>query len=388
MPVDSNNPISRPLRVCYFGTYRAEYSRNRIMIEGLRSVGVEVVECHERLWHGIEDRVNAASGAWLSLSLWLRIIRAYIYLLIKYTKIVDHDLIIVGYPGQFDVYFAKILSRFRGKPLIWDVFMSIYLIALERGLDRQSPFTINIIKKLERSALGLPNVLVLDTSEYVDWFKNTHAIDTDRFRLVPTGADDRIFTPAPVEEINDGFFRVIYYGTFIPNHGVLTIVRAASLLKDNPTIQFELIGDGPEKKEATVLIDSLGLSNVTLTNWLDQKTLVKHIARADVCLGAFGSTPQSLMTVQNKIFEGLAMAKPVLTGDSPAVRSILTHGENIYLCKRGDPKALADAILSLHKDPNLRKTLSKTAYETYKKRFNIEAIGQCFFTHIYSLLLS
>jgi hypothetical protein len=26
----------RPLRVCYFGTYRAEYSRNRIMIEGLR----------------------------------------------------------------------------------------------------------------------------------------------------------------------------------------------------------------------------------------------------------------------------------------------------------------------------------------------------------------
>ena len=37
------------LRVCYFGTYRAEYSRNRIMMEGLRKNGVEVIECHENL---------------------------------------------------------------------------------------------------------------------------------------------------------------------------------------------------------------------------------------------------------------------------------------------------------------------------------------------------
>ena len=37
------------MRVCYFGTYRAEYSRNQIMIEGLRRNGVEVIECHETL---------------------------------------------------------------------------------------------------------------------------------------------------------------------------------------------------------------------------------------------------------------------------------------------------------------------------------------------------
>jgi hypothetical protein len=52
------------LRVCYFGTYRANYSRNQIMIEGLRRNGVEVVECHERLWHSLEDRVQVASGGW------------------------------------------------------------------------------------------------------------------------------------------------------------------------------------------------------------------------------------------------------------------------------------------------------------------------------------
>ena len=54
----------RPLHVCYFGAYREEYSRNRIMIEGLRRNGVEVVECHALLWRRIEDRVAVASGGW------------------------------------------------------------------------------------------------------------------------------------------------------------------------------------------------------------------------------------------------------------------------------------------------------------------------------------
>ena len=52
----------RQLCVCYFGTCRENYSRNQIMVEGLRRNGVEVIECHEKLWEGIEDRVQAASG--------------------------------------------------------------------------------------------------------------------------------------------------------------------------------------------------------------------------------------------------------------------------------------------------------------------------------------
>ena len=56
--------MTRPLRVCWFGTWREDYSRNRIMIEGLRRNGVEVVECHAALWGGIEDRVKLARGGW------------------------------------------------------------------------------------------------------------------------------------------------------------------------------------------------------------------------------------------------------------------------------------------------------------------------------------
>jgi hypothetical protein len=110
----------RPLRVCYFGTYRAEYSRNQILLEGLRRSGVEVFECHETLWRGIEDRVQTASGGWLRPGFWWRVLRAYGRLVWHYGQLPDHDVVMVGYPGQLDVFLARLLSWLRRKPLAWD----------------------------------------------------------------------------------------------------------------------------------------------------------------------------------------------------------------------------------------------------------------------------
>lgn len=182
------------MRICYFGTYRANYNRNQIMIAGLRLNGVEVIECHETLWQGVEDRIETTSGGWKKPSFWWRVLMVYVRLIWRYFQTPDHDLVVIGYPGQFDVYLARLLTKLRRKPLVWDVFMSIYLIALERGLDQQSSFTVNWIRRLERWALRLPDLLIQDTAEYVQWLNEIHDTDRNHFRLVPTGADDRIST--------------------------------------------------------------------------------------------------------------------------------------------------------------------------------------------------
>ena len=68
----------RPLRVCYFGTYRANYTRNQILLKGLRAQeNVEVYECHATLWHSIDDRVEQASGGWRSPKFIGRVLKTY-----------------------------------------------------------------------------------------------------------------------------------------------------------------------------------------------------------------------------------------------------------------------------------------------------------------------
>ena len=374
--------IGQHLRVCYFGTYRANYARNQMMIAGLRRDGVQVIECHEQLWHGIEDRVQVTRGGWLRPSFWWRVLRTCTRLLWSYRKVPDYDVMVVGYPGQFDVFLARLLTWLRRKPLVWDVFMSIYLIALERGLEQHSALTVGAVRRMEWLACRLPDMLIIDTAEYSRWFHYTHGVTLDRFRLVPTGADDRIFKPAIGRDTQDGFFRIVYYGTFIPNHGVEYIVEAARLLADDPAIRFELIGTGPDEVKALMLVQRYSLSNVIFTDWLDQAGLVKRVARADVCLGAFGTTQQSVMTVQNKIYEGLAMAKPVISGDSPALRQAFTHGEHIYLCKRDDPQSLAEAIRTLKCDSTLRQQLAQGGHRLFCEQYDLAHKGQCFRRHL------
>jgi glycosyltransferase involved in cell wall biosynthesis len=346
------------------------------MIEGLRRNGVEVVECHQQLWHGVKDRVRTASGGWLRPGFVVRFIRTYWGLLRAYRQVGHYDVMVLGYPGQVDVYLARVLTWLRRKPLVLDVFMSIYLIALERGLVDQHPVTARLIYWLEKLACSLPDCLIQDTAEYVHWFREVYALNPTRFRLVPTGADDRVFHPLEVDARNDDLFRVLYYGTFIPNHGIEYIVEAARILANEDAFRFELVGKGPDLDKAMRLVQRYDLSNVDFVGWLDKEELVKWVARADVCLGAFGITPQSVMTIQNKIYEGLAMAKPVITGDAPAVRAAMRHGEHVYLVERANPNAIAAGLLALKADSDLRRRLAQQGRRLFLRKYSMERLGQ------------
>jgi glycosyltransferase involved in cell wall biosynthesis len=347
-----------------------------MMIAGLRLNGVIVSECHQSLWRGIDDRVRIASGNWVKPSFWWRIFTTYWRLLQSYLHTGEYDVLIVGYPGQLDVFLARILSWLKRKPLVLDVFMSIYLISVERGLDRLNPFSIKLLHFLEWAALKVPDRLILDTDEYVQWFEKNYKTSARRFRLVPTGADDRIFHPGPNALPKDGKFRVLYSGTYIPNHGVMFMVEAAKILSNHHEIVFQFIGNGPELEQARAFAAQNQLVNVNFIEWMEKERLVEHIRRADVCLGAFGTTPQSMMTVQNKIYEAIAVEKPLISGDSPAARDVFTHGENIYLCQRGSGSAIAEAILTLFKDPTLQTKIADNGYSLFKKKYDLLHNGQ------------
>mgnify|MGYP001613727883 FL=1 len=91
------------MKICYFGDFNPDYSRNRVIIRGLRENGVDVLFCHTSLrgWRGLADLRN------------------------KYRSLKEQfDIVIVGYSdSRFMVPFAKLIS---GKKIIWDAFYSLY----------------------------------------------------------------------------------------------------------------------------------------------------------------------------------------------------------------------------------------------------------------------
>ena len=374
-------------KICYFGTYRANYSRNRILITGLKTIGFELVECHEKLWNGIADRVQVANGGWITIAFIRRFFGVYWRLLMRYVAMQhDYDVMIVGYPGQVDVFFARLLTWLHRKPLVLDMFMSIYLVALEREIDHKSRLSIWLLRLIEKLACHCPDMIICDTDAYVKWYCDTYGLDQKKFRLVPTGADDSVFKSGQTQRRSKSNFHVLYYGSYIPNHGVDIIIEAANLLREQADVQFELVGDGPTRVSAQNLAQHYNLKNLCFSEWMPQEVLSEKVLDTDLLLGVFGTTPQSLMTIQNKIYEGLAMSKPIVTGDSTTISAQFSHRTHLYLIKRADPQALVKAILTLKSNPSLSCCLAKQGNALFREKYSVSGIGQFLKGHLEQLL--
>ena len=96
---------------------------------------------------------------------------------------------------------------------------------------------------------------------------------------------------------------------------------------------------------------------------------------ADVCLGQFGITEHTQLVVPAKVYDAIAMAKPVITGDTKAVKAVFTDQENIILCPVANPEALADKILLLKKNPALKEKISQNGYRVFQEKFTPAKTG-------------
>ncbi len=49
----------------------------------------------------------------------------------------------------------------------------------------------------------------------------------------------------------------------------------------------------------------------------------------------------TLKIVHHKVYEGLALCRCVVADNSPAMRRLVIHGQQVWLCDRADPSSLA-----------------------------------------------
>src|SRR5207244_7742957 len=110
--------------------------------------------------------------------------------------------------------------------------------------------------------------------------------------------------------------------------------------------QFRIVGSGQLDGE---LERSPG--NVSRVRWVEYEHLGRELHDAGCALGIFGTSAKAQRVIPNKAYQALACAVPLVTGDTPAAREILTHGHDAQLVPPGDAAALAEAVPSLAASP-------------------------------------
>lgn len=337
------------MRVCYFGIYDSEYSRNKILISGLRKNGVEVFEC-----------VSRKKG-----------FSKYFDLIKKHRLLRDnYDIMIVGFPGFQAVILAKLLTS---KPIVFDAFISIYnSVVLDRAQAKPKSLRALYLWYIDKISMSLADIVLFDTKEHIKYASKEFGIGEAKFRRIFVGADTTVFYPR--EKSNSDSFRAIFYGHYIPLQGVEYIVRSAKILENHKDIVFELIGDGQEKKKILDLAKSLNIKNINFVDNVSIGDLAEKIANSDVCLGIFGKTEKAKRVIPNKVYECVAMIRPVITADTPAIRELFTE-EEIFLAKSDSHESIAEAILKVKSDIENAEMVAKKGFDKLKNKAFIEVLG-------------
>ena len=332
--------------ICFFGGFEAGYPRSDVLRKGLEKRGVAVHEC--RTSPRRRGVVRAA-------------ILAFRYAAMKR----PFRVIYVPEFRHKDVPLAWVLAKLTGKRLVFDPLVSRYDTKI---LDRRDAEDGSVQawhnRNLDRISLGLPDLVLADTRTHAEYYAREFGVPPSKIRVLPVGFDEDLFHPGGlrVERSPDAaHLNVLFFGNYLPLHGVDVVVAAARMLSANDAIRFDLIGRGQTYPDVEDFVKAHGLANVRLLDRVPMESLPGVIAEADVCLGVFGRTEKAGRVVANKVYQAMAMGRVVVTADSPAIREFFTDGKEICLVPAGDPGALAEKITDLYGHPEVRRRIGEQA---------------------------
>lgn len=357
-------------KVCYFGTSNGDITRTRIITQGLADNNVAFDKCEEHL-----AQIKIRSSSKLSHLLYhilvgIDLLESYLKLITKFMfKSKGCNVILVSFPFRYDAVLAYFLSLFTGKKVIVDYFMSMYeTTVIDRKKVKPGSFTAKKLFFIDYLTVYLADKLIVDTAVHAAYYQKLLGVNCeDKFTVVPIGAYDKIITPLKRRH-NLRKFTVLFWGYFVPLQGVEYIIKSAKLLEHYKDIQLVIIGIGQTFIDSVNLAKSVQCKNVEFLGEVRHTDLPAHISGSDICLGIFGNNIKTDLVIPNKAYEAIAAKKPLLTADTAAIRELFTHKENCFLCEKANEKSLADSILYLKNNPELRNSIAEKGYALFKEK--------------------
>lgn len=341
---------SDQITVLYFGTYDPEYSRNRVLIDGLRKNNVNVIECR--------DNSTGFKKFW-ELFLKLRRIKD------------DYDVAVIGFFSPLMVPFAKLIIR---KPIIFDPLVLLYdSNVLDRKVIQPKSLRAFYYWFLDWLTLHLADVVLFDTAEHIKYASKEYKVRPKKFKKIFIGTREDIYHPIMKARENNKFL-VEFHGIFNTLQGVEFIIQAAKFLEPHNDIAIIIIGNGRGQDKLLQLAKNLDIKNIEFIEPVDKKELAIKISEADVCLGIFGTSGKALRVIPNKVYECAGMKKPIITADTPAIRELFTD-DDLMLVKIADAEAIANAVLKLKQDKELRERLANNAHAKLNSRASTKILG-------------
>lgn len=266
--------------------------------------------------------------------------------------------------------FAGLAPKLLGARVILDLhdpmpelMMSIYDLPASNRL-------VGLLKRLEKWSIAFADLVLTPNLAFQRLFV-FRGCPADKIRIVMNTPKTEVFDPVKYVSRNGapGRFKLMYHGLLVKRHGLDTAIEAvASLRRQIPGIEFHIYGNRTSyMDEVDALIEKLDAKALVVYHGhKSQPEIAQAIAGVNLGLIPNRRSPFTEINMPTRVFENLAMRKPVLAPDTQGIRDYFDSTQMLFF-RPGDPQDLARAILWAHDHPTETQQILEGGLRVYRQ---------------------
>ena len=197
--------------------------------------------------------------------------------------------------------------------------------------------------------------------------------------IIPHAKDLGLYNPADfnMEEIKkehglSGKKVVMFFGTPREHKGVEDIVNAVNMINDSSVV-FVVVGCSPDGAYENNL-KKMGGEKIKLIYKVPADKIPYYLSMSDIIIVPQRQTTDTAGQIPSKLFDAMAMAKPIISTNVSDIPLILDDCGVII--EPGDIHELKDKIMWLLENPGLAESLGKKARERCMEKYSFEVIRE------------
>jgi len=241
------------------------------------------------------------------------------------------------------------------------------ILASERCVDIWKKWYHRLI---DRILLKFTYKVICNSNAVKNFYQKTERIPENKLSVVYNGVDLSEFQKINPDKtgIEKKGGLIGAGGRFTQQKGFINLLMAVpEILKILPDTKFVLVGDGPLRKSFEEFTKNHTISDsVIFTGY--RKDILSIFSLCDIIV-----VPSLFEGMPNIVLEAMALKKPVIGTDIPEIAELIEDGQNGFLVPVKDNfKEIAEKIILLLKNPDIRRNMGEKGYNLIKTNFSIE----------------
>lgn len=254
--------------------------------------------------------------------------------------------------------------------------------------EQSSPVALRCYSLLERLAASWCDRIVTVSQFHRDWALRLGIGDEQRVVAIPNGIDEgRVSATREASEVRRDLglkpedFVILAVGRLAPQKGLEYLIAAVPILQSRSIAQFKvlLLGDGPLHGKLQTKAKARGVDDKVIFLGF-RKDVGDLLAASDLVV-----LPSLWEGLSIALLEAMAASKPIVTTSIGSNLEVVQDGVSAVLVPPKDPGALAEAIIRLYSNPQLRERLGSEARRVFEERYTEERMLQAYMD-LYSML--